>query len=301
MCLFTSGTALRDAMGTLLSIPEHCRHGRGVWIWIRAPGSVGLAPPTNVFAKVCWAYPWAAQAGSCPRVEKARCSHPCREAGHAGVEGPCLDVGSSPPAAERLISRTNVGAAISARQGLIVTFHFKILPDCLGTLFLWWFSHEWERCCDPLNGISITPTGLAVLGGQGPPNLSCWAHLHFQCLASQLPRCDPAQGYCLGERNETMASAPVHIVGTHLVGPSLDELFPELEADWSLQQVWGQGTMSWKSRWQGQAQALAERPHLCLPWWEGCFILSILEQWNPLILLTLFSLIFFQTVLAYQS
>lgn len=41
-----------------------------------------------------------------------------------------------------------------------------------------------------------------------------------------------------------MASAPVHVVGTHLVGPSLDELFPELEADWSLQQVWGQGTMS---------------------------------------------------------
>lgn len=60
-----------------------------------------------------------------------------REAVHAGMEGPCLDMGSSPPAAERLSSRTSPGAAISAGHGLIVTIHFKILPNCLGTFFLW--------------------------------------------------------------------------------------------------------------------------------------------------------------------
>lgn len=70
-------------------------------------------------------------------MEEAGCGHPSREAVRAGVEGPCLDVGSSPPAVERLSSRTSPGAAIAAGQGFIVTVHFKILPDCLGTLFLW--------------------------------------------------------------------------------------------------------------------------------------------------------------------
>ena len=137
MCLFTSDAALRVARNTLLSIPGHSGHGRGVWLWDRVPGSMGSAPLANVFSKVGWACSGAARGQSCPRVEEAGCGHPCREAVRARVEGPCWDVGSSPPAAERLIRRTSLGAAISAGQGLIVAFHFKILPDCLGTSFLW--------------------------------------------------------------------------------------------------------------------------------------------------------------------
>lgn len=56
---------------------------------------------------------------------------------NAGVEGPCLDLGSSLLAVERLSGRTSPGAAVSAGQGLIVIYNLKILPDCLGTLILW--------------------------------------------------------------------------------------------------------------------------------------------------------------------
>lgn len=105
---------------------------------------------------------------------------------------------------------------ISEGQELIVTVYCLIVWVLL---LLWWFSCECEKCCDPLNGLSITSTDLSV---QGTPNLGLWAQFLCPLLGPSASQVSPL-AVVLPEREEWdhHVSLPLKWACTHLLG-----LFP---------------------------------------------------------------------------
>lgn len=183
---------------------------------------------------------------------------------------------------------------ISAGQGLLVTIHFKILPNCLSTFIslviqlrvgkvVWpteWPIHHtyWPLCPGTTKPWLLAPFVCLLLG---PSASQIWPHAVVKegeewDYNVSLPlkwACMPLLGLFPGQtvsctRNRLATAAELrreHTKPKELVGTS-----------WSI--------------WQKTTSL-----------WEGWFILCLLEQQNPLLLLTSFSPLFFQVVLSHMD
>lgn len=150
----------------------------------------------------------------------------------------------------------------SAGQGLIVTIILKYCPIVWVLLFLWWFSCEKEMCCDPLNGLSITPTDLSVQEDWDHQTLAAGSICVSTAWPLNFPRITPCCGTAW-KRGMRPQCQPALEVGMHALARTV------LRTNCFLHQKQAghcsraeESTPSWNS-WWGPAEAFGKRPHLC--------------------------------------